>query len=134
MKFKKDLFNSLSFISGLPIYDEIDITFEENYNRTHRVSIWVRIDNFEYNVHLEQRKGGIKVMKPIIFMPNSPFAFKDIPIVHPIDKMFYKKYRTIDDFNVPYTIKKNAYKYDEGGGWYSKQDVYIINGEEFVNI
>ena len=133
MKYRTELFETLSRLSGLPEYDEIDITLEENYSRTYRVSIWVRIDGFNYQVHKNNIKGGIEVMKINISQANAPIQ-EYIPIDHPIDKMFYKKYRTIDEFNVPYTIKKSAYKYDEGGGWYSMQDVYTVAGQQFIMI
>lgn len=134
MKYRNELIDYLSKKTGLPIYDEVETTIEENLSKKIRQKLWVKIDGHEYGIHRAQRKGGINVLEVGICMPNTPFAFKDIPIDYQVDKMYYKKYRSIDDFKLPYTVSHSSYKYCEGGGWYSMVDVINIDGLQFANV
>ena len=134
MQSKKDLINYLSKKTGLPVYDEIEITFEDNYKRTYRKQIWVKINGYEYQVHKNQIKGGVFVMRVNSCSSESPFCFQDIPIDYPIDKMFYKDYRDLEDFYININTKRSSYKNCESNGYYSMVDVYYVDGLEFANI
>lgn len=48
--------------------------------------------------------------------------------------MYYKVHKSINDFGIEYTVDKSLYKYDEGNGWHSMQNIININNEQFVNI
>lgn len=132
MKHTKDLLQYLSSKSGLPLYDEIRTTVEENLAKIIRQRLFFRIQGYEYRAHLAAIKGGTKVLRPISWNMDSPFAGKDIPITTPIDKIFYKKYRGIEDFGVEYKTLNERYKHDEGNGWYSYATVIMIDDIKFA--
>ena len=134
MNYRSALIEYLSELSGLPKYDEVEITFEERDKLDFHPPLWVKLDGEELQVSQAFKKGGIKVLEVRICSSNSKFIGKSFPIDYKFDKMFYKKHRTIDDFGIGYKVKKNAYKYCESGGWYSMQDIIIVNNKEFLNI
>jgi len=127
-----ELLEYLSEKTGIPVYDEIDITLDEYNSMELRPPLWIKVDGYEYQVSRKPIKGGTYVFKLNLFKQDSPLAFKEIPLDYPLDKMFYKIYRTHEDFNIPIKIIKNTYKDSEGGGWYSMKDIYEIDGKQFV--
>lgn len=133
MKFRKDLIEYLSKKTGIPVYDEIEITLEDNLNSEYRKKLWVKIDGHEYGVHRGQRKGGVFVFVVDSFKQGTPFAFKDIPIDYPVDKMYYKLYKSLEDFNIPLKTINSKYRNCEGNGWYSMVDIIEVDGLQFAN-
>lgn len=113
---------------------KINITLEERDKLHFKPIIWVKINNEELQVSYALRKGAVKVLHVRGCAIESKYRGCDFPLNYKFDKMFYKKYRTITDFNIPFTIKPNSYRYCEGGGWHSMQDVYVVNNKEFVNL
>lgn len=128
------LLRYLSEKTSIPLYDEIDITFEENYARKYRESVWVRVKGFDYQVHIQHRKGGIKVMSINISPINGPIRGNELPLDYPIEKMFYKKHRGLKDFGIEVKVQKSAYKHCEGGGWTSMVDILEVDGHQFINL
>lgn len=134
MKRKTELFEYLSKRSGLPIYEEIEITIEEFSRLKYRPNLWAKKDEYEYSISRKHIKGGELVFVTNLCKFSDPLAFKELPLDFPFDKIFYKEYRSIDDFKIPYTISKRHYKECEGGGWYSNQPIIVVDNLEFINI
>ena len=67
MKSYENLLNYLSEKTGTPTYDEIEITLEEYSKLKYRPSLYIKVDDYEYQVSRRPIKGGTYVFKLNMF-------------------------------------------------------------------
>lgn len=131
MKMYHELIKYLSEKTGIDKYEKLPYNIHERSTYpVHGIYEGVEVRLGGYTL-----KGGIKAFQ-IITAPKGyhHLAFKTFPRdSDELTEVYQKRLRRPEEFGVEIEIKKSAYKYDEGGGWSSMQDVYVVDGHEFIN-
>lgn len=122
MKTLSDLRKYLSEKTG------ISETYKYYYDIPPKGTFFVTLNNVEYQLRRKSIKGGL------IFETSNPFDDTVFDINTTFDEIYHYIPRPIYEFNVEVQVKPKSYKYDEGNGWYSMQDIYIIDNIEFIGI
>lgn len=133
MEGRQALFDYLSELSGLPLYEEVETTYEEN--KQIKEKLYVEYKGFEVGIRKEFRKGAKEVFVAWLYPSDKTKEMEgfEFPVTHKFDRMYYKVYRVAKDFSIPIRKTNLSYKYDEGNGWYSERDVFEVNGRKFAN-
>lgn len=85
------------------------------------------IDGYKI-IGAQDLKGGVPAI--IIYKDEKKVFIKKDEIE---GNIYYYKYPKLSDFKTPIN-KAGKYKYCEGGGWYSKRQLYEVEGKYYCNL
>ena len=130
MKTHYELLKYLSEKTGLDIYEKLPYTPGDPFNYpVHGV-----YKGAEMRFGATTLKGGIRAFTVIAFpidrwdLHGLTFPMDD----NDLEAVYMKRRRVHTEFGVEVKNTGKKHKWDEGGGWYSMQDIYEIDNEQFV--
>lgn len=131
----QDLKEYLAQKEGKPLYHEIelkDLYVYKNIKGLKLSCIYVLFEGETYKVSGSQTvKGGITELS--LFDPNGNRKRKTVPDTTKFERIYYKRYLSLDDFQTPLEYC-GKYHYSEGGGWYSKRQIYGVDGKYYADL